>query len=633
MAVKVLYLVVAFFLLQSHLCIPLIPSDLESETEIVDYLKSELESILIESVKESNLEADHHDSFICKACFKGAKFIQDIAKLKIGVKQVKQVASVICNLALHLRKEVCVGAIDLYADSLLDGLISRYISPAFICTEIKLCQPHYTRLNHTEFAEKLLGEERVYHKYIEPSNETQIIAHVSDTHIDLKYKEGALGNCDEPLCCRVDSPPKKKLDSNSVGTFFQLNTKRNLSEEKKYGGKYGYLGDCDLPTVTLDLLFEDLMKKNPEMIFLTGDNVAHDTWKTTLEDALAATRALVYSVIRSKDANPYTYKNTIVYPVFGNHESRVVDQMDFKNSTFKEDFNEKYGEVYRPFLEHDPQAFESFKKNGFYTSKHKDTNLRVIGMNCYNCDQLNFFLIKNSTDPGDQYVWLEGVLRQAEKDNELVYIIGHITTGAWLPDCSKRFNALVDRFSHIIKGQFFGHSHKDEMKIIRRYFDSTSTSSIAFLAPSATTYGGHHPSYRLLNYNNSTMDLMDYDQYRMNLTSANAGELNWEIAYKFSDFYGFKNMSRLEDIKTKFETVGQDEDFTRKLLFEFTAWNNPALLDKGIPLKEDDWKGFKCRTLDDGMNTVDECAGGSHSFDSNDIIQWLIGKWYTVLED
>jgi len=81
------------------------------------------------------------------------------------------------------------------------------------------------------------------------------------------------------------------------------------------------------------------------------------------------------------------------------------------------------------------------------------------------------------------------VLKNAEKLNEVVYVLGHIPPGdnSYLSECTKRYDAIVDRFSHIIKGQFYGHTHNDEFRTVSEYFDKTKVSGIIFTAPSLTT--------------------------------------------------------------------------------------------------------------------------------------------------
>jgi len=81
------------------------------------------------------------------------------------------------------------------------------------------------------------------------------------------------------------------------------------------------------------------------------------------------------------------------------------------------------------------------------------------------------------------------VLRLSENSGEVVYIIGHIPPGdsQYLSECTKRYNAIIDRFSNIIKGQFFGHTHNDEFRTVSEYFNKNKTAGIIYTAPSLTT--------------------------------------------------------------------------------------------------------------------------------------------------
>ena len=57
--------------------------------------------------------------------------------------------------------------------------------------------------------------------------------------------------------------------------------------------------------------------------------------------------------------------------------------------------------------------------------------------------------------------WIEEELKESESINQFVYIIGHISPKSAMNEWSMRFNALTDRYSYIIRGQFYGHSHTD----------------------------------------------------------------------------------------------------------------------------------------------------------------------------
>jgi len=45
----------------------------------------------------------------------------------------------------------------------------------------------------------------------------------------------------------------------------------------------------------------------------------------------------------------------------------------------------------------------------------------------------------------------------------------------------------VERFTNIIRGQLFGHTHNDHIEIIKSFNDGTPVGSV-FIAPSFTTY-------------------------------------------------------------------------------------------------------------------------------------------------
>lgn len=92
---------------------------------------------------------------------------------------------------------------------------------------------------------------------------------------------------------------------------------------------------------------------------------------------------------------------------------------------------------------------------------------RIISMNTNFCYYINFWLLLNATDPASHLQWLVHELEAAELSNEKVHIIGHIPPG--YVDCmriwSRNYYKIVQRFESTITGQFFGHTHSDEIQI------------------------------------------------------------------------------------------------------------------------------------------------------------------------
>lgn len=298
---------------------------------------------------------------------------------------------------------------------------------------------------------------------------------------------------------------------------------------EEYAGRWGFPGKCDLPMRTLDLFVETIVNEiKPDIILWTGDNAPHNVWTNTTDAIKNITSEFVDLLL-----NKYKYQGAIHYAL-GNHEEYITDQFNPFDYTREKDWLEMIGGIARPFLKDD--EYKNFVKYGYYTSKYSDTNLRIITFNCMLCDVINFFLIKNPTDPGQQFEWMEKVLRQAEQDNEYVFIMGHIPPGdaTYLSECSRRYNALVDRFSNIIRGQFYGHSHYDEFRVITEYFNQNNTVGLILTAPSLTTWDFQHSSFRVFNVDYETKALRDYDQYRLNLTEANLTpdvKPSWKITY------------------------------------------------------------------------------------------------------
>ncbi|KAK8764200.1 hypothetical protein V5799_033189 [Amblyomma americanum] len=52
-------------------------------------------------------------------------------------------------------------------------------------------------------------------------------------------------------------------------------------------------------------------------------------------------------------------------------------------------------------------------------------------------------------------------------------------------------------FKATVRGEFFGHSHADELKVAYDSRYKKLAFGVAYLAPSLTTYGSGHPAFRI----------------------------------------------------------------------------------------------------------------------------------------
>ena len=127
--------------------------------------------------------------------------------------------------------------------------------------------------------------------------------------------------------------------------------------------------------------------------------------------------------------------------------------------------------------------------------------------------------MQDPSDPGDMLKWIESELSQSEKIGQKVYLIGHIPPKSNLNDWAIRFNAIVDRYAYIIRGQFYGHTHSDHVSFFPQMKNTANVSTAALsnyylVSPSLTTYSDRIPEYRVMDVDFDTLQVIDYSQYR-----------------------------------------------------------------------------------------------------------------------
>lgn len=136
------------------------------------------------------------------------------------------------------------------------------------------------------------------------------VLQISDLHIDLEYRENSNAVCNEPLCCRADSPPSTSST-----------TKVKTSHRAGYWGDYR---DCDVPLRLVDQTFQWIRQNHPdiEYILWTGDIPPHDIWNQTKQSQLE------YIDIAGHLFDKY-FSHVPIYPVVGNHESLPMNRSVF----------------------------------------------------------------------------------------------------------------------------------------------------------------------------------------------------------------------------------------------------------------------------------------------------------------
>lgn len=489
--------------------------------------------ITISSIYSVNPFPESKINLICNTCKSIFKNVQN-ANYPLQQKFLTFIAKEICKLGKMYPAPICDGTVDEMAPSVFLSLVKHTFDPDSICPNLKMCPEVYEEINIPQLVEDILKDKPKIEQIKPTKNKIIKLLHISDIHTDIEYKEGSNASCGYPLCCREESPTGDKFTP---------------------AGKWGSYADCDIPNSTFNQ-FVRFVKENfqPDIGVWTGDNTSHDVWHQSVKRNLENSKIITNSF---QDNFNFSF-----YPVIGNHESFPVNVYDFLSNR-EGHFDYELADMWKKWIGED--AVESFQKDAYYSTYTEKLNLRIIGLNCQACNPENWYLLRDPTDPGKMLEWLRAELYKAEENKERVYILSHISPGSCLDSWAKLYTALIDRFSHIIKGQFAGHTHGDYYTVFRDSF-TNKVNNVLFMPASLTTYSRRNPSFRVYDIDYDTLLPVDYTEYRLNLEKWNNlpdENIEWDLAYTFSKEYNLPDATN-ESYEKLTEMLKTDEDIVKK---------------------------------------------------------------------
>jgi len=367
------------------------------------------------------------------------------------------------------------------------------------------------------------------------------IVQLTDTHIDREYLAGSLAECDEPLCCRKNN--------------------RKAGNNETAAPKFGYAGYCDTNILMFHTLLQGIQDnhKDVKYVYWTGDIPAHDVWnqnKNTQIDAISYATATLKEYLPDKR----------IFPTLGNHEGYPVDSFPHPSMTGEDSdiwLRSTLAEKWGTWLPKDTE--ETILRGGFYTTM-VEGNLRLISLNMNYGNPSNWWLWIKSEDPAGQLQWFADTLAKAEEAGEKVHVIGHLPPCHTLKWFSYNYYRIINRFYKTITGQFFGHTHHDEFRLFYDMETFTKPISIAYVAPSVTTYHELNPGYRIYSIDgqqgNKTWHVVDHDTYYADLVEANKiDKLEFQHEYNARKAYELKTMSPANWNRLLYRFLEDDELF------------------------------------------------------------------------
>lgn len=415
----------------------------------------------------------------------------------------------------------------------------------------------------------------------------------TDAHMDFNYTEGRSVSCDYDVCCRGDSP---------------------ITDDKnKQAPKYGYIGRCDLPQITIDSFIHEVAKLNPDAVLGLGDYNGHNGYEQTKDTHLKAVTYIANN-LRGNYSGP-------VYLVTGNHDGFPDGQFDvWENESSW--ITEGYAKLARYWFS--DEGVKNVRNYGRFSEVINGTRLRIIGLNNFVMDFTNLYMYKNSTDAFQQLKWFEEQLETSKKNKQFVIVIGHVApqSKAGERTWGIRYAALMEKYANIVKGQFFGHMHEDYFYPIMSFFNSSELVNVVHIHPALTTFSGVNPSFRIYEIDKDNYEMRNYHQYRLDVTKQNGTEeATWKIAHNFTSLHEFKNMNPKNYLTILGRMKNSPDYFDKMYRIKYTEG------PKGHPpTNAEDRAKVMCEFTTAYLNEYFQCMNGSFS-KTGDLVRMIVGKY------
>lgn len=524
------------------------------ETEYMKYVETGVESegllalvgllrhnkdILKKEVQDLSVT---NQAFVCVACKAAMNTILPMARDPQSQEdidndydeRIDRMAKNFCVLLNIEPKHVCDGAIDLNLPIMLYIIRQRpELTAEQICGTILQGSSCVSPGDHFDWKlniatkSKALSQKVVKPKSIPPHSESEKlkILHLTDIHYDPNYKQGALAQCNEPMCCIVY--PENSQDV----------------PQDQLAGRWSDYRDCDTPwEMYVDSLKQITEKhKDIDIVYYTGDVIHHAVWSTTQVNNTLEMQAVFQQL---KEA----FGDIPVLPVIGNHESQPLNEFappgvkEAHSTTWLYEYLAQEWSKWLPTT-----TLDTIKKGGYY-SHSPIPGFRVITLNNNDAYTFNWWIWYDPQYLAQQLDWLHDTLLEAEKAGEYVHILAHVPvgSGSTFNTWSREFRRVVERFHPIISGVFNGHTHKDEFNVFYSMADSKTPIGVQWNGGSLTPYSDVNPNYRVYTVEKKTYQVIEHETYIFKLDEANATpekSPTWFLEYDFKKAFGIDDLS------------------------------------------------------------------------------------------
>ena len=492
--------------------------------------------------RQARMEEQLAGRISCRTCRETVRAFQKVARVEKSEPVLVKLARQICIRFNLQTEQVCQSAVGSYTPWLLQVIRSERFDPSRFCGMTGRCLTDSYMDWTPAFPKPKPDTAKGKRRNVSANGEKKYILHLSDWHFDPLYMVGYEAECADPLCCRPPHAPLGGIVKKPAGLFGEFK--------------------CDTPRILAESVLQhakEIMNGTYDFVMFSGDLPPHDIWVVDEENVIYAENEVAKQLQTS-------FKNTHVFMSIGNHESVPPNsfpshQLPDSNVTW---LYESLAKQWAPWMP--PSTQDTFKKFGYYSSRRKEDNLRVIVINSNFAYLLNWWIFVSESDPDNMLHWLISELQEAEDVGEDVYILGHIPPSN--ADVSRywsfAFNEIVKRYSDTILGQFYGHTHTDAMQIVYDQNMSTNVTepvNVVYVCPSITPFVDLNPGFRVYEVDAATNVITNHFTYVMDLQASNSAQLPiWNLEYDAKSAYEMKSLSPKEWHKVTVKMANQQVD-------------------------------------------------------------------------
>ncbi|XP_076011250.1 cyclic GMP-AMP phosphodiesterase SMPDL3A [Genypterus blacodes] len=388
-------------------------------------------------------------------------------------------------------------------------------------------------------------------------------------------------------------------------------TKVCFSSKGVPAAQAGLYGDflCDSPYRLIQSAFTHMAQliQPQDFVIWTGDSPPHVPVDELSTDTVIQVISNMTQTIR------HFFPNLTVYPALGNHDYWPQDQMPTSTNAIYQAAVKQW----EPWLQ--PEALLTLSQGGFYSQLARP-GLRVVSLNTilyYSPDKVTV----NVTDPAGQFEWLRETLEKAAQNQEKVFIIAHVPVG-YLPfvkgitamreSDNEKLVAIFRKYSHVIAGHFYGHTHRDSIMVL---CDQTGEPvNSLFVSPAITPIKhvdepySNNPAFRMYVYYNKDYSLLDIWQYYLNLTEANEKQRSdWKLEYIMTEAFGLTDLQ-----PQRLFQLGQSFSEPRSKTFHKYFTHFMAGYDSSIVCEGDCKVAQVCAVLCLDQKSYSKCVAQGH---------------------